>query len=60
MGYCRLVRTAKGSIENAELWEMVALPQHVRHDEESDMTPPNVDLIEMTNSAVTRGDGDVF
>ena len=37
-----------------------ALPQHIRDDEESDMTSSYVNLIQMTDSAVARGNSDVF
>lgn len=36
------------------------VPQHVRHDEESHMASPNVDLVEMRDAAVASGDGDVL
>lgn len=39
---------------------LVNVPQHIWDDEESHMTSTNVDLIEMRNTAVASGDGDVF
>jgi hypothetical protein len=37
-----------------------AIPKHIRHNEESHMRPPNVDLIEMADSSITRSNGDIF
>lgn len=36
------------------------VPQHVRNNEESHMASPDVDLVEMGDAAVARGDGDVL
>ena len=36
------------------------IPQHVRNDEEAYMAASNVDLVEMADTSVARGDGDVF
>lgn len=33
------------------------LPQHVGHDEESHMTPPDVYLIQMADATIARGNG---
>lgn len=35
-------------------------PQHIRHNEEPDMTASNVDLIQVADSAISRSDCDVF
>lgn len=35
-------------------------PQHIRHYEESYMAPPYVDLIQMANSTISCGNGNVF
>ena len=36
------------------------VPEHVRHDEESHVAAANVDLVEMGDTAVASGDGDVL
>lgn len=38
----------------------VSLPQHVWDNEKSHMTSTNVNLVEMADTSVTRGNGDVF
>ena len=38
----------------------MGVPQHVRHDEKSYVASPDVDLVEVADSTVTRGYGDVF
>lgn len=35
-------------------------PQHIRHDEVSDMAASDVDLLEMRHTAVTRSHCDIF
>lgn len=36
------------------------IPQHIRYNEKAHMTPPYVDLIEMADSTIPRGNGDIF
>lgn len=36
------------------------VPEHVRHDEESHVAAANVDLVEMGDTAIASGDGDVL
>lgn len=38
----------------------IRIPQHIRHDKKSHVASPDIDLIEMADSAIARGDGDVF
>jgi hypothetical protein len=37
-----------------------AIPKHIRHNEESHMRPPNVNLVEMADSPIARSDSDIF
>lgn len=36
------------------------VPQHIRHNEEPHMTPPDVNLVEMRDATIAGGHGDVF
>jgi hypothetical protein len=36
------------------------VPQHVRHDEESHVGTPNIDLVEVRDTAVASCDGDIL
>ena len=36
------------------------IPKHVWHDEESHMRAPDVHLVEMANSPITRGHSDIL
>lgn len=36
------------------------LPQHVRHDEEPHVATPNIDLVEMRDTAIASCDGDIL
>ena len=38
----------------------ILVPQHIRHDKKPHVAPPDVDLIEMADSAVAGSDGDVL
>lgn len=37
-----------------------AIPKHIRHNEESHMRPPDVDLVEMADSSISRRDSDIL
>lgn len=36
------------------------IPKHVRHDEKSHMRAPDVHLVEMADSSITRGNSDIL
>lgn len=36
------------------------VPEHVRHDEEPHVAAANVDLVEMGDTAIASGDGDIL
>jgi hypothetical protein len=48
------ITKSKAQIEEGDL------PKHIRHNEESHMRPPNVNLIEMTDSPVSRSNGNIL
>lgn len=37
-----------------------SLPQHIGHNKKPHMATPDIDLVEMRDSSVARGDSDVF
>jgi hypothetical protein len=51
-------KAAAGNIDGKE--KKANQPQHVRHDEESDVRSANVHLIQVADSAVARSNGDVL
>jgi hypothetical protein len=36
------------------------IPQHVRHDEEPHVAAPNIDLVEVRDTAIAGCDGDIL
>lgn len=36
------------------------VPQHIRHNEESHMTPPDINLVQMRHATITSGHGDIL
>lgn len=48
-------------VETDRQWDRrFSVPQHIRHDEESHMATADVDLVQVGDTAVACGDGDIL